>query len=118
VLLDWYCLQPIVLGIILIHAPVCPLPPRLYLTWAKRFGGYLPSQIQFLFEFELFHSYTHLLLDMDPYEVLTTSGGFRVSLMTIGLPPYIQKVCNYCFIFYWTHYLCPVLFSEFDPNLL
>ncbi len=30
VLLDWYCLQPIVLGIILIHAPRYVIRPQDY----------------------------------------------------------------------------------------
>jgi hypothetical protein len=64
------------------------------------FGVCLPFLIQFLFEFGLFHSCISVLLDMVQYKVLTASGEFQVFPITLGLQPYIHKVCNSYFLYY------------------
>ena len=38
-----------------------------------------------------------------PYDALRVSAVFRVSLIILGLQPYIHKEFNFCFLFYWTY---------------
>jgi hypothetical protein len=54
-----------------------------------------------LFEFGKCLFYTPALLDMVLYEVLRASEVFRVSLVKLGLQPYIHKEFDSCFLLYF-----------------